>query len=185
VASSPRAARTYPLPRVGAARAGPGALLWRLQALLELRPDDLLVQLGCAFPDHLVALTEVVPLRYQPVVIDPSPKRLAPFSSQPKLRSVVMDPLRFAAYPMQCDRLLVEDSLLQEGRSAELAKRLYGRLYPQGRLVAVGAESPPPRARTGRICVVLEDAGFEVRRDAAHLGSGRIDLVLGVKPATS
>jgi hypothetical protein len=149
VASSPRAALN-PLPRVGAARAGPGALLWRLQALLQLRPDDLLVQLGCAFPDHLVALTEVVPLRYQPVVIDPSPKRLAPFSSQPRLRSVVMDPLRFAAYPMQCDRILVEDSLLQGGRSA-----------------------------------VLEDAGFEVRRDAAHLGSGRIDLVLGMKQATS
>jgi hypothetical protein len=81
----------------------------------------LLVQLGCAFSDQLLGLAALVPLRYQPLVVDPSPERLAPFASTPQLRVVAMDLLRFAAFPMQCDRILLEESLLGGEPSAPRA----------------------------------------------------------------
>jgi hypothetical protein len=175
-----------------AAGTRPRFLLGHLAALLELRPDDLLVQLGCAFPDQLLALAALVPLRYQPLVVDPSPERLAPLASTPQLRLVAMNPLRFAAFPMQCDRILLEESLLQDERGAELARGLFTRLQPSGRLLAIGTARPPerdrslaaPRRRSDR-CVArtLEGAGFEVRHDAAELRSGSVDLFLGVKPS--
>ena len=82
----------------GTARCRPEPLIERLLALLDLQPDDLLVQLGCAFPGHLLALTQRVPLRYQALVVDSSEERLARFVGTPMLRRVTMDPLRFVAY---------------------------------------------------------------------------------------
>lgn len=190
--SLPRAPTHEPPPPTLAARTRPRLLLGHLAALLELRPDDLLVQLGCAFPDQLLALAALVPLRYQPLVVDPSPERLAPFAATPQLRFVAMDPLRFAAFPMQCDRILLEESLLGDERGAELARGLFTRLQPAGRLLAVGTARPPegarrlaaPRRRSDR-CVArtLEGAGFEVRSHGTELGSGPVELVLGVKPS--
>jgi len=167
-------------------------LLGHLAALLELRPDDLLVQLGCAFPEQLLGLAALVPLRYQPLVVDPSPERLAPFASSPQLRFVAMDPLRFAAFPMQCDRILLEESLLGDERGAELARGLFARLQPAGRLLAVGTARPPEgspsfagarRRRDGCVARALEGAGFEVRHHGAEINSGHVDLFLGVKSA--
>ena len=161
-------------------------------ALLALRPEHLLVQIGCAFPEYLLAVAELVPLRYQALVVDASPERLAPFVGTPKLRPVAMEPLRFAAYPMQCDRILLEDG----DASAALARGLFRRLRPGGRLLAVGAEPrlelpagerrvrPAPRRMPAQgIVRALEIAGFEVTRDAGALWSGCLDLVLGVKAA--
>ena len=161
-------------------------------ALLALRPEHLLVQIGCAFPEYLLAVAELVPLRYQALVVDASPERLAPFVGTPKLRPVAMEPLRFAAYPMQCDRILLGDG----DASAALARGLFRRLRPGGRLLAVGAEPrlglpagerrvrPTPRRMPAQgIVRALEIAGFEVTRDAGALWSGCLDLVLGVKAA--
>jgi len=180
-----------------ATRPRPQPLIERLLALLDLQPDDLLVQLGCAFPSHLLALTQRVPLRYQALVVDPSKEQLARFVGMPMLRCVTMDPLRFAAYPMLCDRILLEDTLLRGDSRARLARGLLSRLRPAGRVLAVGAiarpEAEPVQERRGLVAPsrtsadgaarVLEDAGFEVRRDAARLGNARIDLVLGTKTA--
>jgi len=167
-------------------------------ALLALRPDHLLVQIGCASPEYLLAVAELVPLRYQALVVDASPERLAPFLGPPKLRPVAMEPLRFAAYPMQCDRILLEDGVLGGDPGAELARGLFSRLRPAGRLLVVGAAPrpelpagerralPAPRGmRAQGVLRTLEAAGFEVRRDAATLWSGRIDLFLGAKAAAS
>lgn len=167
-------------------------------ALLALRPEHLLVQIGCAFPEYLLAVAELVPLRYQALVIDASPERLAPLVGTPKLRPVAMEPLRFAAYPMQCDRILLEDRFLRGDAGAELARRLSRRLRPAGRLLAVEAAAQPrfpagerralpapERRRAEGIVRALELAGLEVRRDAGALWSGRLDLVLGVKAAGS
>lgn len=178
-----------------ATRARPEPLIERLLALLDLQPDDLLVQLGCAFPSHLLALTQRVPLRYQALVVDASEEQLARFVGTPMLRCVAMDPLRFAAYPMQCDRILLEETLLRGDSRARLARGLLARLRPAGRILAVGAirrpevglpeesRGPAKASRTSAdgAARVLEGAGFEVRRDAARLGSARVDLVLGVK----
>ena len=162
--------------------------LGHLMALLELRPDDLLVQLGCACPDQLLALAALVPLRYQPLVIEPSPERLAPFASIPQLRFVAMDLLRFTAFPMQCDRILLEEPYLEDERGAELARGLFTRLNPSGRLLAVGRTGPSegtrslaaPRRRTdGWVARTLVGAGFEVRHHEAE----PVDLFLGVKSA--
>jgi hypothetical protein len=78
VTSSPPRARTHDQPPLGdptlAPPVRPEPLLGSLLALLELRADDLLVQLGCALPEHLLALTELVPLRCQALVVHPSPE---------------------------------------------------------------------------------------------------------------
>jgi hypothetical protein len=167
----------------------PGHLLLEL---LALRPDDLLVQLGCAFPDQLVALAALVPLRYQPLIVEPSPERLAPFAGIPQLRFVAMDPLRFALFPMQCDRILLEESLLGGTRGLELARGLFTRLRPGGRLLAVGTAPAPEgirrlatsrRRNEGDVCLALKEAGFEAERYTADLANGAVDLVLGVKSA--
>jgi hypothetical protein len=159
-----------------------------LAALLDLKPDDLVVQLGCACPEQLLALAALVPLRYQPLVIDPSPERLAPFASIPELRFVAMDPLRFTTFPMQCDRILLEESYLEDDRGAELARGLFTRLNPSGRLLAIGTAWPseaarslaaPPRRTDGWVARTLVGAGFEVRHHEAE----PVELFLGVKSA--
>jgi hypothetical protein len=152
VASSPPLARTHGLDPPGApnreARLRPESLLRRMFALLALRPEHLLVQIGCASPEYLLATAELVPLRYQALVVDASPERLAPFLGTPKLRPVAMEPLRFAAYPMQCDRILLEDGVLGGDPGAELARGLFRRLRPTGRLLVVGA-APRPELPAG------------------------------------
>jgi hypothetical protein len=167
---------------------GPDPLLDRLQVLLDLAPDDLLVQLGSAAPERLLALTERVPLHYQVLVVDPHPERLAPFRCGTRLRLVEMDSLRFAAYPMQCDRILLGDALLRGDAGAELARRLLSRLSPTGRLLAVGEARAQPsqegRAGDGPL-QTLRGAGFAVQGEAARVGDGWVALSLGVKPPSS
>jgi hypothetical protein len=164
-------------------------LLDRLLVLLELRPDDLLVQLGSARPDWLLALTKLVPLRYQALVVDPSADTWAPYADAPGLRFVAMEPLRFAAYPMQCDRILLEDGLLRGDGAPELAARLFDRLTSTGRLLAVRAAGVPSPSRRGAgeadgvAAQVLEGAGFDVRRAAAQPDA--VDFVLGLKAAAA
>ena len=169
----PRAAGpTLPLPE---------PLLERLLSLLELRPDDLLVQLGPASrPDWLLPLTRLVPLRYQVLVVDPSQEPWGAYVLAPDLRFVAMEPLRFAAFPMQCDRILLEYGLLHGGGGAELAARLFDKLLPTGRLLAIGAAGAEKPSSDG-IAEVLGGVGFRVRRDAARRGGRRVDLVLGLK----
>jgi hypothetical protein len=125
-------------------------LLGKLLALLDLGADDLVVQLGCGFP-HLRALVELVPLRHQVLVIDPSAERLEPFAGTPLLRPVAMDALDFVAYPMQCDRILIDDTVLCPESAFVLARGLFARLRPAGRLlaaaVAAPADAPRPTSR--------------------------------------
>ena len=147
----------------------PEPLLERLLSLLELRPDDLLVQLGPASrPDWLLPLTKLVPLRYQVLVVDPSQEPWGAYALAPDLRFVAMEPLRFAAFPMQCDRILLEYGLLH-GAGA--------RSWPRGCLTsfrrpAGSWQSEPPERRdpprtASRRCWAGSDQG-PTRRGAAR-----------------
>jgi hypothetical protein len=155
-------------------------LLERLDALLDLQPDDLLVQLGTAWPRCTLALADLVPLRYQILVVDPAPERLEPFVGTAKLRVAAMDALDFCAFPIQYDRILLEDTFLAGDGWWELVSQLLDRLNDGGRLLIVESEVPVT-ARMEQVARALERDGLEVKRDGANVGKRHVDLVLASK----
>ncbi len=159
-------------------------LVERLAALIDPHPDQLIAQLGAAWPRCTLALLDRVPFRYQILVVDPALERLEPFLGATKIRVVSMDSQSFSTFPQQYDRILMEDRCLAGDGSDGLIARLFDRLNAGGRLVIVGSEVPV-RGRAERAARALERDGLAVKRDGAHVGNRRIDLVLASKPAAT
>jgi hypothetical protein len=147
-----------------------GRLVWRLVELLELGPDHLLVGLGAGASPHCHAMLELVSLRHQMVLVDPQPNRLARLANEPSMRLVAMSALEFARFPIQWDRILLDDALAAEDGEGELLPLLFARLRTGGRMVvALPATALPPSAALQRAMGFarrVSDSGFEVIFDS-------------------
>ncbi len=159
----------------------------RLMELLELDPEDLVVGLGASASPHCLAMLELVSLRYQVVLVDPLLKRLVPLASAPGVRLVEMCPLEFARYPIQWDKILLDDASTREDgeRTDELLSLLFARLRVGGRMLAVlPAAALPPSAALRRSMAFARrarDSGFEVTFDTVQGAQHQWNLVAGWK----
>jgi hypothetical protein len=162
----------------------------RLADLLDIQPEDLVVGLGGGSFGPSRARLEWVWLRYKMVIVDASPRRLARLAQLAGVRATEMGPLEFTRYPIQWDRLVLDDLLAADTDVAnELLPLLFQRLRPSGRMAAVLATSGlPPSAvlqRSMGMAARLRSAGFEVAIDAGQPVADCHDIVLGVKRAAA
>jgi hypothetical protein len=164
-----------------------GRLVWRLVELLELCSDHLLAGLGAGSSPHCHAMLEVVSLRHQMVLVDPHLSRLARLANEPSMRLVGMSALEFARFPVQWDRILLDDALAADGGVDELLRLLFARLRPGGRMVAaLPATALPPSAALQRAMGFarrVSDSGFEVTFDTVTDVHHQWNLVAGAKLA--
>jgi hypothetical protein len=174
----PKPSRTAPLNR-------------RLVQLLELAPEDLVVGLGAGSSRHCLAMLDMVLLRYQIVLVDPSPKRLWRVAATPGVRVVTMSPLDFARFPMQWDKVLLDDAFAEEDLdwAAELLCLVFARLRPNGRMIAVLPSSALPLSAALRRSMEFgcraRESGFEVAFETLGDDPDRFNLVVGRKHAPS
>jgi len=163
----------------------------RLVELLELHPEDLLVGLGASSSSHCLAMRELVSLRYQMVIVDPLLKRLVRLASAPSVRLVEMGALDFARYPIQWDKILLDDAVAAEDEDGmdELLSLLFKRLRAGGRMIAVlSASALTPSAaleRSMAFACRVRDSGFEVIFDTVPGVPHRWNLVVGSKRASA
>ncbi|HBZ71302.1 MAG TPA: hypothetical protein DEP35_16865 [Deltaproteobacteria bacterium] len=166
------------------------AVARRCIELLDLSRNDLFVALGATDPVCFLRILELVPLDFQLVVVDPSDQRLLPLKGIPTLRAVQMDPLDFAMFPLQVEKILVDDDVVLGDGSDKVFARLFDRMPQGGRLLVVErvpvttnlAEGSSPMAPNG--CEIeerLQKVGFEVQREALTSARGPFDLILATK----
>jgi hypothetical protein len=170
---------------------GADRFVWRLVELLGLRPDDLLVGLGASLSPHCLAMLELVSLRYQIVLVDPLPARLARLASESSVRLIGMSALEFARFPIQWDKIVLDDAVAAEDDDGadELLSLLFARLRPGGRMIAVlPATAVPPSAALKRamgFASRVRDCGFEVTFDTVQGAPHQWNLVVGSKLASA
>ena len=162
--------------------------------LLDLSRNDLFVALGAGAPLCLLSVLELVPLDFQLIVVDPSDERLLPLKGIPTLRTVQMDPLSFAMFPLQVEKILVDEDVALSDGGHKVLDRLFHRLPRGGRLLvlkrsSVGSDSErsasPIAASNLEIDECLRKLGFEVQHDALTSARGRFDFILATKSRTS
>ncbi len=161
--------------------------------LLDLSRNDLFVALGATDPYCFLRILELVPLDFQLVVVDPSDQRLLPLKGIPTLRAVQMDPLDFAMFPLQVEKILVDNDVVLGDGSDKVLARLFDRMPRGGRLLVVEpvpvttdlVQGSSPMAPNG--CETeerLQKIGFEVQREALTSARRQFDLILATKGPT-
>jgi SAM-dependent methyltransferase len=155
----------HPLQERRGVRDGPRrALAERCMAELELRDDDLLVDLCCGAEPLCAEILRSRRLRYQVVAVDPSADVLARLAEGTGMRAVRMDARSFAAFPARYDKILAFRAWAQLREPAVLAG-LRLRLAERGVLLVV--EPSPTGERGEDVAGALRAAGFAVRTSSS------------------
>lgn len=148
--------------------------------MLELAPDDVLVDLGCGTGMYSIDILEQVPLKAEVIGVDPFVEMLRRIPPEAGISGVVQDALAFSAEPGEYDKVLMKEAVHHVENRRALLANLHRRLRPGGRLLLVHV---PPKLQYPLFRRALErcerwhadpdelerlmlEAGYAVERDA-------------------
>jgi SAM-dependent methyltransferase len=155
------------------------ALTSKMIEKLQLKEDDLLVDLGCGTGMYSLDILKQVSLKQPVIGVDPYPEMLAKIPGDAPIKRLVMDGLEFSRQPGSYDKILIKETVHHIAERDELFANLYERLKPGGILLLVHV---PPNvqyplfqkalercldwhADPAELTRQLRHAGFRVERD--------------------
>jgi len=152
----------------------------KMVRMLDLRPTDRLVDLGCGTAIYSADVLEQVPLRQPVTGVDPFPEMLERIPDGVRVTPLCMGAVEFSELPGEYDKVLVKEAVHHVTDRPALFRNLHRRLPPGGILLLVHV---PPRldyplfekalrrceewhADPDELAKQLDAAGFRVERDA-------------------
>jgi SAM-dependent methyltransferase len=102
---------------------------------LQLETEDLVADLCCGTGLVAHELLREVPLRNQIVAVDGSKAMLDRVGEHLRIRTVEMDAMSFAEFPVRYDKILLKDATAHFPDPSSLFRRLHERLAAGGRLL--------------------------------------------------
>ncbi len=156
------------------------ALTTKMIDMLELAPEDVLVDLGCGTGMYSIDILEQVPLEADVIGVDPFEEMLRRIPPQARIRPVQQDALAFSHQPIQFDKVLMKEAIHHVEDRRSLLANLQRGLRPGGRLLLVHV---PPKlqyplfrralercerwhADPNELEHLLEETGYSVERDS-------------------
>lgn len=156
------------------------ALTAKMIDKLQLRADDVLVDLGCGTGMYSVDILDQISLKNPVIGVDPFPEMLAGIPDGAAIMPIADDGLEFTRKPYAYDKVLIKETIHHIDRRDELFANLYRRLPDDGILLLVHV--PPDvqyplfdnalerakrwHADPNELVGQLEASGYEVERDA-------------------
>ncbi|CAN5786692.1 hypothetical protein BH23ACT12_BH23ACT12_11000 [soil metagenome] len=157
-----------------------GTLADKIVEMLDLQPDDTLVDIGGGTGMYSLALLERVGLKKPVTVVDPFPEMLRRIPDEAPIIPVAADAVEFSTNAPACSKVLIKEAIHHVDRKPELMSNLYRRLDRRGRVLLVHVDpnlveyplfdAALDNARTSfadpdELVDLLEGVGFETRRD--------------------
>jgi trans-aconitate methyltransferase len=113
------------------------ALTSKMIEKLQLKEDDLLVDLGCGTGMYSLDILKQVSLKQPVIGVDPYPEMLAKIPGDAPIKRLVMDGLEFSEQSGRYDNILIKETVHHITERDELFANLYERLTPGGILLLV------------------------------------------------
>lgn len=104
-------------------------------ASLELKPTDVLVDLGCGTGIYAKEILNQLPLDNPIICVDPSDRMLSKISSDNRLKKVNADALTFAERSGRYDKVLIKEAIHHIADKELLFKNLFPRISEGGILL--------------------------------------------------
>ena len=157
-----------------------GKMADKIVDMLDLQPDDTLVDIGGGTGMYSLALLERVELTNPVTVVDPFPEMLARIPEDAPIVPVAAEAVEFSAGAPGCSKVLMKEAIHHVGNKSELIGNLYDRLDPGGRVLLVHVDPHQVQyplfdaaldnarnsfADPDELIRILDSAGFEPRRD--------------------
>lgn len=157
-----------------------GTLADKIVDMLDLKPDDTLVDIGGGTGMYSLALLDRVSLKKPVTVVDPFPEMLRRIPEEAPIIPVAADAVEFSAEAPACSKVLMKEAIHHVDRKAELIGNLYDRLDRGGRVLLVHVDpnlveyplfdaalenARKSFADPDELMELLAGAGFEARRD--------------------
>jgi ubiquinone/menaquinone biosynthesis C-methylase UbiE len=147
---------------------------------LQLKEDDVLVDLGCGTGMYSLDILKQIKLKNPILGVDPYPEMLAAIPDDAPIEPIAMDGLDFAKESRSYDKVLIKETVHHIAERDELFTNIYKNLNPGGILLLVHV---PPNvqyplfekalnrclnwhANPDELTKQLKTAGFSVERDA-------------------
>lgn len=105
--------------------------------MLDLKEDDVFVDLGGGTGMYTKDILEQVPLKKTATLVDPFAEMLAQAESHPKIECKQFDGLAFSALEGKYDKVLMKEAVHHVEDKDLLFRNLFERLSPGGRLLLV------------------------------------------------
>jgi trans-aconitate methyltransferase len=156
------------------------ALSSKMIEMLQLRPQDIFVDLACGTGMFSLDILKQVPLEKPAIGVDPYSQMLAKIPRGVPINTVQTDGLQFSRIPGHYDKILIKEAVHHITEREQLFANLHERLNPGGILLLVhvppGVQYPLFRkalercrdwhAEPDELTSQLEGAGFRVTRDS-------------------
>lgn len=113
------------------------ALTSKMIEKLQLKEDDLLVDLGCGTGMYSLDILKQVSLKQPVIGVDPYPEMLAKIPGDAPIKRLAMDGLEFSRQPGSYDKVLIKETVHHIAERDELFANLYEHLTPGGILLLV------------------------------------------------
>jgi ubiquinone/menaquinone biosynthesis C-methylase UbiE len=120
------------------------ALTTKMIEMLELTPDDVLVDLGCGTGMYSIDILEQVPLEAEVIGVDPFVEMLRRIPPDARIKGVAQDALTFSAGLGEFDKVLMKEAIHHVEDRRSLLDNLRRRLRQGGRILLVHV---PPKLR--------------------------------------
>ncbi|MGK7955488.1 MAG: class I SAM-dependent methyltransferase [Crocosphaera sp.] len=104
---------------------------------LQLKPQDILVDLGCGTGIYSKAIRAQINLENKIICVDPSDKMLEKITDNNNYQPVVKDAVEFANEPGQYDKILIKEMIHHIDDKEQLLQGLLHRLNEQGILLII------------------------------------------------
>lgn len=157
-----------------------GCLTDKIVDMLELQPDDVLVDLGGGTGMYSLAILERVSFKRPVTVVDPFPDMLRRIPKEAPITPVTANAVDYSASASPCSKILMKEAIHHVDRKPELFSRLYERLASGGRILLVHVDPNQVEyplfdaalenarrsfADPDEMMALLRAAGFDAHRD--------------------
>lgn len=156
------------------------ALTSKMVEKLQLRPTDVLADIGGGTGMYSLDILQQVPLQKPVFVVDPYPEMLAQIPKDANVTPVAEDALTFARRDLDYNKVLIKETIHHVDRKDEFFANIHKNLPQDGIMLLVHV--PPDvkyplfdaalkrclgwHADPNELVTQLEQAGFQVTRDA-------------------
>ena len=157
-----------------------GTLTDKIVEMLELNPDDRLLDLGGGTGMYSLAILERVALTSRMTVVDPFPEMLNMIPKAAPIDPVEAEAVEYSAKAPSFTKILIKEAVHHVDRKSELFANLYERLESSGRILLVHVDpnlveyplfnaalenARMSFANPDEMMKLLQGAGFEARSD--------------------